>query len=93
MAGADYLCCEICGGKIVYSPEHQPEAVCKECYDTLKAKADLFDEMVELLNFAHLCVSYARIEECDKGCTDDNCEFCKTSNKLIGVLSKAKELK
>lgn len=46
MASADYVCCEVCGGKIVYSPEHQPEAVCGKCYSIAKAKADLFDEMV-----------------------------------------------
>ena len=46
MAGADYILCEVCGSKIVYSPEHQPEAVCKACYDTLKAKAELFDEII-----------------------------------------------
>lgn len=57
MTGADYICCEICGCKIVYSPEHQPEMVCDTCYLKVKAKDDLFDKMVKevRVNFSQGC--------------------------------------
>lgn len=85
MAGADYVCCETCGSKIVYSPEHQPRAVCGECYDTLKAKADLFDEMVVCL------LDYSVCSPCQNGCYAD--DTACISNRAKVILDKAKALK
>jgi len=39
MAGADYLKCEICGERIMYEPERDPEikVVCMACYAGVKS--------------------------------------------------------